>query len=63
MMSLAQFRPEKNHKCQINTMKKIIETLSTFTILLKKMKKSTSKLNSTFVEQQEVQTMKKYFSN
>lgn len=28
MMSLAQFRPEKNHKLQINTVKKIVDQLS-----------------------------------
>lgn len=36
MMSLAQFRPEKNHKCQINTIKKITDTLSNFYFIQEK---------------------------
>lgn len=62
-MSLAQFRPEKNHKCQINTMKKIVDTLCTFLFKIKKKKKVTLRLNFTFVEQQEAQMMKKSSSN
>jgi hypothetical protein len=37
MMSLAQFRPEKNHKCQINTVKKIVDQICT---IIKKLQKN-----------------------
>lgn len=62
-MSLAQFRPEKNHKCQINTVKKLVDTLGIHFFKNKERKKLTCKLNFLFVELQEDWMMKRFFSN